>query len=67
MLVKSLAKEYPGTVLLVYDGETCIWNAVPDIDNYGDFVHIMDREVQEYELEILDDEYPDFQIVVEVI
>jgi len=67
MLVKSLAKEYPNTVLTVYDGELCIWNDLPS-NNFNKFVIIGDREIIAYELdEVFNDDSIQFRVIVEVL
>lgn len=50
MLVKSLVKEYPDTVLTVYDGELCIWNDLPS-NNFNKFTTVSNREIITYELD----------------
>lgn len=67
MLVKSLVKEYPNTVLTVYDGELCIWNDLPS-NNFNKFTTVGNREIITYELdEVFNDDSIQFRIIVEVL
>lgn len=67
MLVKSLVKEYPNTVLTVYDSESCIWNDLPS-NNFNKFATVGNREIITYELdEVFNDDSIQFRIIVEVL